>query len=305
MIIPDKLEQSLHRISAQISERAGRKFEAKTANSVAGGCINTSIIIDDGVGRYFVKVNAAQSLPMFEAEADGLRELAAAKALRVPLPVCHGSDEDYAWLVLEHLVFERRVLDPQIRPDWNQLGRGLAMLHRCRHDLYGWHRNNTIGSTEQVNTSSGSWLDFLHENRIGFQLDLALRNGFGGRLQLRGERLLAEMAKLFSDYVPEASLLHGDLWSGNIGFLDNGEAVIFDPAVYFGDRETDIAMSELFGGFAGAFYRAYQSAWPLNSGYQLRKHLYNLYHLLNHLNLFGRGYLAQCEATIDRLLAEL
>lgn len=178
------------------------------------------------------------------------------------------------------------------------------MLHRHSHELYGWHRSNTIGSTEQVNTLSANWIDFMCEHRIRIQLELAAQNGYGGRLQVRGERLLDGMGTFFREYVPEASLLHGDLWSGNIGFLENGEPVIFDPAVYFGDRETDIAMSELFGGFARTFYRAYQSEWPLDRGFHTRKHLYNLYHLLNHLNLFGQGYLAQCEATIDRLLAE-
>jgi fructosamine-3-kinase len=301
MSIPDKIQQSLHCISAQISECAGRTFEASTVNSVAGGCINTTIVIGNGATSYFVKLNAAHCLPMFEAEADGLEELAAANALRVPSPVCHGADDAYAWLVLEHLA----TLGTQPRPDWNRLGRGLATLHRHRNDLYGWHRNNTIGSTEQVNTLSANWIDFLRDHRIGFQLNLASRNGFHGRLQARGERLIDAMDIFFRNYVPEASLLHGDLWSGNIGFLENDEPVIFDPAIYFGDRETDIAMSELFGGFSRTFYSAYQSAWPLDNGFRVRKHLYNLYHLLNHLNLFGQGYLAQCEATIDRLLVEI
>jgi len=300
MIVADKLENSLQRISAQISDRTGRNFQAKNVNSVAGGCINTTLIIDDGAASYFVKLNAAQCLPMFAAETDGLRELAAANTLRVPSPMCHGKDDVYSWLVLEHLPMP----GSRGNPDWKRLGRGLAMLHRHSHELYGWHRSNTIGSTEQVNTLSANWTDFMREHRIGFQLELAAQNGYGDRLQVRGERLLDQMATFFREYVPEASLLHGDLWSGNIGFLENGEPVMFDPAVYFGDRETDIAMSELFGGFAGTFYRAYQSEWPLDRGFHTRKHLYNLYHLLNHLNLFGRGYLAQCEATIDRLLGE-
>ena len=301
MIGPDKLKGSLRGISAQISDCTGRKFEALNVDNVSGGCINTALSIGDASATYFVKLNLAHCLSMFEAEADGLRELAATETLRVPSPLCHGNDDACSWLVIEHLATP----GSQTRPDWNQLGRGLAAMHRHRHDLYGWHRNNTIGSTEQINNRSANWIEFLSENRIGYQLELAGRNGFGGRLQVRGERLLEEMGAFFSDYAPEASLLHGDLWSGNIGFLENGEAVIFDPAVYFGDREADIAMSELFGGFARAFYNAYQSEWPLDSGFHTRKHLYNLYHLLNHLNLFGRGYLAQCEATIDRLLAEL
>lgn len=299
MTTPDR--RTLDRVDVQISECTGRTFKTTTVNAVAGGCINTTKIIGNGTTSYFIKLNSAQYLPMFEAEAEGLRELAAAKALRVPFPMCHGKDDGHAWLVLEHLV----TLGSRTRPDWAALGHGLAMLHQHHRRLYGWHRDNTIGSTEQINTCSANWVDFLREHRIGFQLNLALRNGFGGRLQSRGERLLDEMANFFSAYAPKASLLHGDLWSGNAGFLDNGEPVIFDPAVYFGDRETDIAMSELFGGFPSAFYLAYESTWPLDSGFQTRRHLYNLYHLLNHLNLFGRSYLVQCDATIDRLLAEL
>lgn len=298
MIVADKLENSLHCISTQISDSTGRNFQAENVNRVAGGCINTTLIIDDGAASYFVKLNAAQCLPMFAAETDGLRELAAANTLRVPSPMCHGKDDVYSWLVLEHLPMP----GSRDNADWKRLGRGLAMLHRHGHELYGWHRSNTIGSTEQVNTVSANWTDFVREHRIGFQLKLAAQNGYGGRLQARGERLLDQMSAFFREYVPEASLLHGDLWSGNIGFLGDGEPVIFDPAVYFGDRETDIAMSELFGGFDGTFYQAYQSEWPLDRGFHTRKHLYNLYHLLNHLNLFGQGYLAQCEATINRLL---
>jgi len=300
MIVADKLENSLHCISTQISDRTGRSFRVKNVNRVAGGCINTTLIIDDDATSYFVKLNAAQCLPMFAAETDGLRELAATNTLRVPSPMCHGNDDVYSWLVLERLALP----GSRNNPDWKRLGRGLAMLHRHSHELYGWHRINTIGSTRQVNAVSANWTDFVREHRIGFQLKLAAQNGYGGRLQARGERLLDQIGMFFREYVPEASLLHGDLWSGNTGFLGDGEPVIFDPAVYFGDREADIAMSELFGGFDGTFYRAYQSEWPLDRGFHTRKHLYNLYHLLNHLNLFGQGYLAQCEATINGLLGE-
>ena len=117
--------------------------------------------------------------------------------------------------------------------------------------------------------------------------------------------MLDNLPHLFAGHVPAASLLHGDLWSGNVAFLENGQPVVFDPAVYYGDREADIAMSELFGGFPNAFYSAYEAQWPLDKGYASRKHMYNLYHLLNHLNLFGAGYLAQCQATIDSLVAQV
>jgi fructosamine-3-kinase len=143
---------------------------------------------------------------------------------------------------------------------------------------------------------------FLAEKRIGFQLDLAARNGHGRTLAADGEALLARLGDFFTDYTPPPSLLHGDLWGGNFAAVE-GEPVIYDPAVYYGDRETDIAMTELFGGFGPEFRAAYAEAWPLDDGYALRRDLYQLYHVLNHLNLFGGGYLSQARALLGRLLA--
>lgn len=291
---------SLDRICDQISLTTACNFRAPRIEPVTGGSISTTVILRSNAASYFVKLNSPDTLPMFDAESDGLLQLAAANALRVPTPICHGADHNCAWLVLEHLV----ALGSSVSQDWDQLGRALAQLHQHSHSLYGWHRNNTIGSSLQINKQTSSWTDFLREHRLGFQLDLAARNGFGGRLRSQGNMLLDDLEHFFADYAPEPALLHGDLWSGNVGFVENGEPVIFDPAVYFGDRETDIAMSELFGRFDLRFYRAYENAWPLDKGYKTRKHLYHLYHLLNHLNLFGQSYLAQCEATLDRLLTE-
>ena len=182
---------------------------------------------------------------------------------------------------------------------WN-----LAALHRTVAEAYGWRRDNTIGSTPQLNEWSGHWLEFLCERRIGHQLDLALRRG-NKRLSQRGEELLERMGDLFTDYTPVASLLHGDLWAGNSAATPGGEPVVFDPAVYYGDREADIAMTELFGGFGPRFYAAYNEAWPLDPGYRVRKTLYNLYHIINHFNMFGGGYGGQAERMIDQLLSEL
>jgi fructosamine-3-kinase len=177
-------------------------------------------------------------------------------------------------------------------------------MHRKAWGQFGWHRDNTIGSTPQTNTPARNWVDFWRRNRLGFQLALAHRNGYGGRLQDRGRRLLERFPTLL-DHAPQSSLLHGDLWGGNMSFDRGGNPVIYDPAVYYGDRETDLAMTELFGGFGGDFYAAYEEAWPLAPGYPTRKLLYNLYHILNHLNLFGSGYLGQAQGMIERLLAEL
>ena len=301
MSVSDPGEPVWQAISASVSACTNQRFAIDRIRTVAGGCINTAVVIEGGDSSYFVKLNSAQSEHMFEAEADGLRELAGADALRVPLPVCCGENDGHAWLVLENL----GKLGCSAVSDWGQLGRGLASMHRCRHDLYGWYRDNTIGSTAQINSGSDNWLEFLRNHRIGYQLDLAAHNGHGKQLQSRGNALLDNLAFFFAGYAPHASLLHGDLWSGNIGFLADGEPVLFDPAVYFGDRETDIAMTGLFGGFAPDFYRAYQTAWPLDKGFMQRKHLYNFYHVLNHLNLFGQGYLAKCESTLDHLLAEV
>lgn len=290
-----------HDISANIGACAGRPFTIETVRAVSGGCINLSAILGDGAASYFVKLNAPEALHMFEAEQDGLRELAGANSIRVPAPVCCARNDHYAWLVLEDL----GPLHSGAPANWGMLGHGLAQMHRCRQQRFGWHRDNTIGSTQQINIRTQDWTAFLRDRRIGYQLELAFRNGYRTHLEARGSALLENLKHFFAGYTPQACLLHGDLWSGNVGFAGHGSPVVFDPAVYYGDRETDIAMTELFGGFTTDFYSAYQEDWPLDSGYASRKHLYNLYHLLNHLNLFGEGYLSQCRSTIDRLLAQV
>ena len=184
------------------------------------------------------------------------------------------------------------------------LGEGLAAQHRVPAPRFGWHRDNTIGSTPQRNDPDHDWVRFYADHRLGYQLELAAGNGYEGRLTERGALLRERTGVFFERYRPVPSLLHGDLWGGNWAADEAGTPVVFDPAVYFGDREADLAMTRLFGGFGRAFYDAYESAWPLAAGATLRFDLYNLYHVLNHLNLFGGGYRAQAEALIDRLLAE-
>ena len=299
MPLPTTSEPVWRDISERISERTDTKFKVGTISAVAGGCINSAARVSDGAAAYFVKFNAAERLSMFEAEADGLMALAASNTLRVPQPVCSGCTGSHSWLTLEYL----DSLGTSISANWGQLGEGLAQMHQNQQQRFGWFRDNTIGATVQINSQCDDWIDFLRRHRIGYQLQLARHNGFGGRLAARGQALLDRLPGFFDGHKPAPSLLHGDLWSGNAGFLAGGEPVIFDPATYFGDREADIAMTELFGGFAPVFYEAYTGAWPLDAGYAVRKHLYYLYHLLNHLNLFGSGYLSRCEATIDRLLA--
>ena len=174
-------------------------------------------------------------------------------------------------------------------------------MHRHTAERFGWERDNTIGATHQANAWREDWITFWREQRLGFQLELVGRHGYTG-LQRHGERLLDRFQVLI-DHDPLPSLLHGDLWGGNISYDNTGEPVIFDPAVYYGDHKADLAMTELFGGFGSDFYAAYRAAWPLDAGYPTRKMLYNLYHILNHTNLFGGGYAGQAQGMIERLLA--
>jgi fructosamine-3-kinase len=287
-------------IAEQISGTTGMPFTVERTSSIGGGCINQAHQIDGNGRRFFVKLNNAVSLPMFEAEAAGLQEIHESRTLRVPVPVCWGNNSSTAWLVLEYLEIGRGS-----RSSAAALGSGLAAMHQVSSREFGWTRNNTIGSTQQINERSTDWIEFWRKYRIGYQLQLARANGYSGRLQSQGERLIEQLDAFFPGTQPAASLLHGDLWSGNYSFDDTGEPVVFDPAVYYGDRETDIAMTELFGGFPDAFYTAYRDAYPLDPGYTTRKTLYNLYHILNHLNLFGSGYLSQAEQMIGQLLAEI
>lgn len=237
---------------------------------------------------------------MFAAEADGLVALAAAGAVRVPTPLCHGVADGYAFLALEYLALGSASGAAQ-----EQLGRQLATLHRVTQPQFGWHRDNTIGSTPQLNAPTDHWPEFLRERRLRFQLQLAARQAAGRPAIALGEQLLVQLDGFFAGYRPRPSLLHGDLWSGNAAQTIDGDPAIFDPAVYFGDRETDVAMTELFGGFSTRFYGAYREAWPLDPGYGVRRDLYNLYHVLNHANLFGGGYWSQAERMMERLLAEI
>lgn len=287
-------------IGDRIQQASGRPFRLQRQREVGGGCINHAQMVqaDDG-RRLFVKLNRAALLPMFEAEAAGLRAMGQTDSVRVPAPLCHGVAGDQAFLVMEHIDFGSGDADTAAA-----LGRRLAAMHRATQPHFGWHRPNTIGSTEQRNDPSDDWVAFWREQRLGFQLQLAADNGYRGRLQSQGARLMDRLDRLLDGHRPVPSLLHGDLWSGNYAADSHAQPVIFDPACYCGDREADLAMTELFGGFPTAFYQAYQQAWPLDPGYPRRRTLYNLYHILNHLNLFGGGYAAQAERMIEQLLLD-
>lgn len=286
-------------IAAAISAATRQPFCIAARRTAGGGCINAAYVVDGGGQRWFVKTNDAAQRAMFEAEAEGLRELAQAAALRVPRPLCFGAAEGSAYLVLEYLDLGSGGAKAATR-----LGEQLAVLHRVTAPQFGWRRANTIGATKQINTPESDWIEFWRTRRLGFQLDLAARQSGASRLVSGGQALCEALPAFFSGYRPLPSLLHGDLWGGNWAADGDGNPVLFDPAVYYGDREADLAMTELFGGFPPGFYAAYRAAWPLDPGYATRRTLYNLYHVLNHYNLFGGGYLRQAEGMIASLLAE-
>ena len=287
-------------VEAAISSATGEPFMARSARGLGGGCINEAYCLADGHRQYFVKLNRAGLEDMFAAEAAGLAAIRDTGAILCPAPLGHGRDGDRSWLVLDYL----ELASPR-GDDSALLGERLAALHRHTGDTFGFHRDNYIGATPQPNRPIADWVRFWRERRLGVQLDLATGNGAPGRLLDRGRRLLQDLPAFFAGYQPVPSLLHGDLWGGNRGCTAAGEPVIFDPAAYYGDREADLAMTELFGGFDERFYQSYRQSWPLDPGYETRKVLYNLYHILNHDNLFGGGYAAQAQGMVDRLLAEL
>lgn len=287
-------------IEQSISVAVQKSFTIKKQSSISGGCINRAFKVQDENYDYFVKLNDVDLLDMFEAEFEGLSEIAQSKTIAVPKPICSGLAGDSAFIVLENLSFA-----PSDQTGFAMMGKQLADMHGIQQATFGWTRDNTIGSSTQVNSPSYDWTEFWQTQRLGYQLNLAGQNGYRGTLQKKGDKLMEKMSGLFPDGNPKASLLHGDLWSGNMAILVSETPVIFDPAVYYGDRETDIAMTELFGGFSENFYLSYNEHYPLDPGYTTRKIFYNIYHILNHLNLFGGGYGQQAESMMDKVLSEL
>ena len=285
-------------IAREITALTGTRCAPAPQRRVTGGCINECYCWPAEAGAMFVKVAAPAAHAMFAAEAAGLAELEWAHAVRVPRVLASGHTEQCAFLALEWI--EVGVAGPDCEA---RLGRELAALHAVTAPRFGWVRDNTIGRTPQANAWCEDWTQFFRERRLRPQLTLAAANGMGA-LAAAGEQLLAALPALLDGHAPAASLLHGDLWGGNWLASASGEPVLIDPAVYYGDRETDLAMTRLFGGFGTAFYRAYESAAPLPPRAAPRAELYKLYHVLNHANLFGGGYAASARAMIEALCAQ-
>jgi len=287
-------------IAREIAAQVGRDCAPEPESGVSGGSIHRSYRWLCGDTPFFVKVADQDGGASLETEATGLLALTDARAVRVPHVLARGRAGSTRFLALEWI--ESR---PAGREAERRLGEQLAAQHQVTAAQFGFAEDNFIGRTPQPNGWLADWAEFFRERRLRHQLALAAQSGFAALLEQPGARLLESVDALLENHRPQPSLLHGDLWAGNWLADESDEPVIFDPAVYYGDREADIAMTRLFGGFGRAFYDAYLGAAPLPAGHALRAELYNLYHVLNHANLFGGGYARQARASIDRLLAEV
>lgn len=271
----------------------GRRYNITAVKPAHGGCISDSYSLITLEDNLFLKESGLNQKDMFEAEACGLKELARCESLKVPDVLGTYETDSNCYILLENLN-----LKPHNPLSLQKLGQSLAQMHRIRAEKFGFTHNNYIGSTPQINNKCDSWVDFYNHCRL---MPQAYMTG-NDEIIDKAEELSAKTATFFSDYTPVPSLLHGDLWSGNTARLSNDTPVIYDPAVYYGDRETDIAFTEFFGGFTNDFYHSYYDSWELHPGYEIRRYLYQLYHSLNHLNLFGNSYLKRSIEMLDYLL---
>jgi fructosamine-3-kinase len=282
-------------IEAVLSGITGVHSDIVSSRSIGGGCINQAYLLETSHEQYFIKLNDAVAYPgMFEAEVLGLQLLSDAGAIRVPKPIAAGNEKGLAFLLLEYVPEGKRASD-----FWGDFGRSLAQLHRNTHEFFGLDHDNYIGSLPQSNRKEASWGAFLVTQRFEPQLKRAYDSGYvTASIQRSFHSLFNKLEELIPTEVP--ALIHGDLWSGNFMVTQQGNACIYDPAVYYGHREMDLAMSLLFGGFAPEFYGAYQEAFPMEANWRERMELGKLYPLLVHVNLFGEGYLGEVRSILGR-----
>jgi len=266
------------------------------SQSLSGGCISNAYQIKTEAGKiYFLKYNSAGNDDMFIKEAHGLQELNKAGVIKIPDVVCYAED----YILLEHILSGNK--QKNFSEDF---GRKFAFLHKFTSELYGFYEDNYIGSNPQLNISKVNekhdWTKFYFNKRILFQSQLAeVKGNSTSEMQKAIAVLENKIDKIITDNGEKPSLLHGDLWGGNYLIDEQGFACLIDPAVYYGNREADLAMTKLFGGFDSRFYKAYNEAFPLAAGYEYRENIYKLYHVLNHLNLFGGGYYSQAMSLIS------
>lgn len=266
--------------------------------SLGGGCIDAAWLIEFDEHRLFVKTGTARNgVALYEAEAEGLEQMAKIGQIKTPKVINIGQFKQESWLALEYLDLKAPNIESQV-----QLGKQLAFMHQQSADHFGWSMDNRIGATAQKNPATDHWVTFFTEHRLKPQLKMLHRHQPSLGIRALGEQLLSKITCLFDGYSPQPSLLHGDLWSGNFSMVKASTPVLYDPACYYGDRETDLAMTEVFGGFSPEFYASYNKILPLDAGYTQRKKLYQLYHILNHANMFGGQYGIQSHNTLQELI---
>lgn len=282
-----------HFISEQISQTTHQDFICNEIREIQAGDSHGTFRVSGDHQRFVVKTNEKIYLANFEAEAEGLEHLRQSDLFKVPRVICTGVVSNHSFLVLEHV----NMTDGD-HNDWHKAGQSLAELHKnFTQKMYGWQSDNFIGLSPQSNHWTKKWSHFYAEQRIGFMLQLLYEKGI--RL-VDIDKVVDVIKTLLAGYNPKASMLHGDLWQGNLGF-NHHKLVLFDPAFYYGDRETDLAMTELFGRFPDSFYHGYDEVWPIEHEYQYRKPIYQLYHVLNHALLFGGQYLDSAKLTLKNL----
>jgi protein-ribulosamine 3-kinase len=276
----------------------GSRPKIISAETVGGGCIHNTVKLKTSAGLFFLKWNASSQPGMFSGEADGLARISATDTVRVPQVHFYGDrklDDTPGFILLEWIEPSSKYSDPAV------LGEKLAELHRTksRNNAYGLDINNFIGILPQQNSWSEDWVAFFRDRRLSFQMNLAIQKGnFQISRQKKLEIILGRLENYLGGVMRQPALLHGDLWAGNVISGPGAEPYLIDPAVYYGDREAELSYTELFGGFSPRFYQAYHTTWPLEPGYTERRDLYNLYHLLNHLNIFGESYGLQIDAIL-------
>lgn len=292
MSAPDGLTLLRHALA-----RCGDGTPMTDCQAMGTGSGHRLIRVETEQRLYCFKWNPNPPAGMFLAEAEGLRALAETHSVRIP-QVYAADQEEYGlgWILMEWIETSRWG-----EMNWEGLGESLAQMHTWGAGGYGFSGDNYLGAALQRNAWNRDWVQFFAEQRLGFQRDWAAQNGcLPPERARRLDWLIAHLGDFLEGVPRQLALLHGDLWGGNVLAGRAGEAVLIDPAVYFGDREAEIAFTKLFGGFSARFYQAYQSAQPLDPGFHERADLYNLYHLLNHLNLFGEGYGGAVDAILRR-----
>ncbi len=289
-MLPLNIQKS---VEEKCHEYFQKQFKIQNSTSIGGGCINNTAVVHTNKGRFFIKWNNKKLyLGMFEAELKGLDILNNTGCIIVPKPLFTGETEDVSYLFMEYLESGFKKTD-----FWERFGQNLAALHKQTNDFFGLEHDNYIGSLNQSNTYCSSWTEFYISQRLERQLGCAHDTyHLSGALLSKFQNLFNELAHIYP--VEPPALLHGDLWNGNFIVAQDGSPCIIDPAVYYGHREMDLAMSRLFGGFSYEFYSSYHNAYPLEKGWEQRVDICNLYPLLVHLNLFGTAYLQQIERIV-------